>query len=96
MIPLAAIFVSFCNRTEILNLNCFRIAVDGSRVAYEFDNRGDAAYAPLGMTIDVDGYLYAAAYYGGEVLKINPRCSCSVERCSVTFFELFNFIQKSH
>lgn len=27
----------------------------------------------LGLTIDTEGYLYTTMYYGGEVLKINPR-----------------------
>lgn len=28
---------------------------------------------PLGMTVDSKGCLYVAFYYGGVVLKINPR-----------------------
>lgn len=47
--------------------------IDDGRIVYKFDNYGDDAYTPLGLTIDTKGYLYATAYFGGEVLKINPR-----------------------
>lgn len=27
---------------------------------------------PLGLTIDIDGYLYVAVYLGGAILKLHP------------------------
>lgn len=28
---------------------------------------------PLGMTTDIAGFIYVGLYYGGAVLKINPK-----------------------
>lgn len=45
------------------------------RIAFKFhDIYGDEvpSYIPLGMTIDVKGYLWVALYYGRSILKIDP------------------------
>lgn len=56
----------------ILVIFCLNFSENG-RVVYKFDNFGDEALSSLGLTIDKKGYLYAATYFGGEVLKIDPR-----------------------
>ena len=40
---------------------------------FKFKNYADDAIIPLGLTIDTKGNLYVASYFGGEVLKIDPR-----------------------
>lgn len=51
---------------------CLKFSENG-RIVYKFDNFGDEALFSLGLTIDKKGFLYAPTYYGGEVLKIDPR-----------------------
>lgn len=71
-------FVSKRNSLE-KDLGCLLInfAIAGNeRIAFKFhDVHGDEvpSYIPLGMTIDDEGFLWVATYYGGTVLKIDPR-----------------------
>lgn len=43
------------------------------RVVFDFAKCAKCNYYPVGLTVDTDGYVYVALYYGGAVWKIDPR-----------------------
>lgn len=51
-----------------------KIFAGNARIVFDSRKNNVGVYNfMLGLTIDTEGYLYTTMYYGGEVLKINPR-----------------------
>lgn len=46
--------------------------LDDGRLVHKYEDNGDEALIPVGLTIDTKGFLYATEFFGGVVLKINP------------------------
>lgn len=78
------------NSIENVDLPLCRTCKENGRVVYVIDSHGDDAVRPLAMTIDTDGLLYVASYYGGEVLRINPRLLAISNYIKRTIFQYFN------
>lgn len=58
-----------------MNTIFFRFKPANDQIVFKYPKSyGDPVNSlPLGLTIDVDGYLYVAIYYGGVVLKLDPQ-----------------------
>ncbi|XP_055304005.1 regucalcin-like [Sitodiplosis mosellana] len=51
---------------------------------YDWDSKtGKIQYYPVGLTVDTDGFVYVAMYYGGAVLKVDPRSSKLVKEIEI-------------
>lgn len=47
--------------------------IGNGRVVFDFAKCAKCNYFPVGLTVDTDGYVYVALYYGAAVWKIDPR-----------------------
>lgn len=53
--------------------------ISNPRVAFNLTKFGNIGGFPDGMTIDKDDNLWIALYYGGAVIKVNPKTGCLLE-----------------
>lgn len=57
-----------------MNENVLLSVPANGRVVFEYRKIiGDIVILPIGLTIDIKGYLYVVLYYGGLILKVDPR-----------------------
>lgn len=66
-------YEAMIKRLKMKIFYCFNIIANG-QIVFSYDkNHGDPVQSiPFGLTIDTDGFLYIAIYYGECVLKVNP------------------------